>query len=177
MCGAVFYMKTDEGPKRFSRRVWCSNACANTSHGRSRSPEYRVWWSMLQRCNNPRSTQYHKYGGRGVSVCSRWHRFDAFFSDMGPRPSTTHSIDRIRGDGHYEPSNCRWATHTEQQHNLRNNRLLTFKGLSLPLRAWEMKLGYKRGVVDSRLRLGWTVEQALSTPPKRGNKPHHRVSL
>lgn len=97
------------------------------SHGMTKTPEYRAWASMRQRCANPKSARYDNYGGRGISVCDRWQSFEAFFADMGPRPTSEHSIDRIDNDGNYEPGNCHWATRSEQQQNKRaypaDNRL------------------------------------------------------
>lgn len=91
-------------------------------------PLYATWRSMLIRCrpysDSPKflsTTVYSwvNYGGRGVQVCERWHDFETFKRDMGPRPSKEYSIDRINNDGHYEPGNCRWATHAEQVANRR----------------------------------------------------------
>jgi hypothetical protein len=94
----------------------------NTSvHGKT--PEYRVWSGMRCRCTNPRSNRFASYGGRGIVVCERWQVFENFLEDMGPRPSPRHSIDRINNNGNYEPSNCRWATPSEQSRNQRSTRL------------------------------------------------------
>jgi hypothetical protein len=82
-------------------------------------PEYQCWWNMLDRCANPQNPTFKYYGGRGISVCMRWRDFRNFFADMGPKPSSGHSIDRVNNDGNYEPSNCRWADRSTQQKNKR----------------------------------------------------------
>lgn len=91
--------------------------------GDALSPEYKVWRGIKRRCFMPNDPAYPRYGGRGIRLCDRWMDFNAFLSDMGPRPSPDHSIDRIDNDGNYEPGNCRWATRAEQSQNRRNTRL------------------------------------------------------
>jgi hypothetical protein len=89
-------------------------------HGMSGTPEHAVWNAMIGRCTCPSATYFKHYGGRGITVCERWRNsFENFYVDMGPRPSSKHSIDRIDNDGNYEPNNCRWVTKSDQMKNRR----------------------------------------------------------
>lgn len=83
-------------------------------HGLSQTITYSSWSAMRGRCYDPSNASYASYGGRGITVCARWHDFLNFLADMGERPSKDHSIDRRDPDGNYEPGNCRWATRAEQ---------------------------------------------------------------
>lgn len=91
-------------------------------HGYAAGPKparvYHVWHSMLQRCSNPNGQQWERYGGRGITVCERWHDLLNFIADMGEPPERL-SIERINNDGNYEPGNCKWATKSEQRRNQR----------------------------------------------------------
>lgn len=105
----------------------------NTSHNMSKSAPYRTWRAMKNRCYNKKHPQYHDYGGRGVAVCDRWlNSFENFYSDMGDKPTSQHSIDKIDNNGNYEPKNCRWATATQQVRNQRISKRNTsgFTGVS-----------------------------------------------
>lgn len=136
------------------------------------TPEVKAWYEMKARCYFDGHKKYKHYGGRGITVCSRWlESFDAFLADVGPRPSPQHSIDRIRVDGNYEPSNVRWATQKEQQRNRRNNRRVTYSGRRMSLGAAAELAGLRYGLVKRRLQIGWPIEMALSTPalPKGHN--------
>jgi hypothetical protein len=88
------------------------------THGMFGTPEYNIWTGMKQRCLNPRCKDYPRYGGRGITVCERWQKFENFYEDMGPRPSPGHSIDRVDNDRGYEPGNCIWATVAEQHSHI-----------------------------------------------------------
>lgn len=92
---------------------------ANTTHGGSRLPEYKIWKGMRYRCSNADQPGWQWYGGKGVKVCKRWQNdFAAFYEDMGPRPTKKHSLDRYPDrDGDYKPGNVRWATTKEQAAN------------------------------------------------------------
>ena len=95
-----------------------SCGCIVTKHGHAKrghhSGEYRSWASMRLRCTTPSVRGWKYYGGRGIKVCKRWDDFGNFLADMGPKPTSKHSIDRIDSDGDYGPNNCRWATAIEQ---------------------------------------------------------------
>lgn len=121
---------------------------------------------MQTRCHNPNSEDYPNYGGRGIRVCERWRTdFAAFLADMGPRPSSRHSIDRFPNqDGNYEPGNCRWATAKEQQNNRRNNNFLTHAGLTLTITEWSLRTGLSRQTILHRLKRGQSVSRALTEP-------------
>lgn len=95
----------------------------NLTHGHTIgghfTPEYQSWKGMRERCTNPKSSGYPNYGGRGIKICKRWaHSFENFFKDMGPRPKGK-TLDRKNNDKGYKPSNCRWATRSEQNKNQR----------------------------------------------------------
>jgi hypothetical protein len=93
----------------------------HTTHGGTRTPEYRSWRHLVERCTNPNNRAWKDYGGRGITVCDAWrYDFEAFFSHVGKKPTPEHSIDRKNNDRGYEPGNVRWATPTEQANNKRH---------------------------------------------------------
>lgn len=136
-----------------------------TTHGMSSTQEHKIWEAMRERCFDKNNKRYRDYGGRGITVCARWRSsFEAFYADMGPRPSRQHSIERRDTHGNYEPGNCRWATAKEQQRNRRNNRLITIDGHTLPLAAWCETYGVSYDLVRGRLVDGWPPLTALTHP-------------
>ena len=134
------------------------------THGKTKSIEYRTWANIKARCYNKNNTCFKNYGGRGIAVCNRWkNSFEKFLSDMGQRPSPEHSIDRIDNDGNYEPSNCRWATRTEQANNCRSNTFYELDGESLTLAQWGKKLNINDGTLRNRVyKYGWSIKRALA---------------
>jgi hypothetical protein len=151
----------------------------NTRHGRSKTPEYRIWAGILQRCYNPRVKSYQRYGGIGVGVCDRWREhncgFENFLADVGMRPSPLHSIDRFPNHkGNYEPGNVRWATQTEQVRNTSVNVLLTYNEHTACLAEWAEITGLHYLTITKRIKRGWSVDRSLSTPVGRESKYRDR---
>lgn len=146
----------------------------NTPQGRSKLESrlsaaskhllYPTWVAMLRRCSDSAHFAYHRYGGRGISVCERWcSDFWAFAQDMGDRPEK-HTLDRVDNDGNYQPDNCRWANRATQAKNRILGRILTFDGLTLTVPRWADRMGLPDYVLRKRLRKGWSVERALTEP-------------
>lgn len=101
----------------------CQRRLNARTHGATRSPEHRAWESAKARCHNPNNRKYPLYGGRGLRMADVWRdSFEAFYAEVGPRPSALHSLDRKDNDRGYEPGNVRWATATEQNLNRRQHR-------------------------------------------------------
>jgi hypothetical protein len=141
------------------------------THGDTDTPEYRAWMSLIGRCCNPSHQQYPNYGGRGITVCTRWREsYGGFLADVGRRPSAQHSIERIDNDRGYEPGNVRWATAAEQQHNKRNNHHVTIDGERRTLAEWAIVSPVSRRGILLRLRNGWTPERAVFEPAHHARK-------
>jgi len=140
-------------------------------HGLSNTSIYRRWRAMLNRCYLKSTKAYKDYGGRGIRVCKRWHKFENFLKDFGLPPSAKHSIERINNDGNYTPANCRWATCEEQQSNTRRNRRITFMGKTKTLAQWTRDSGRSNSFLENRLRRGMSEHDALTVkarqPPKK----------
>ncbi|KKL97903.1 hypothetical protein LCGC14_1829790 [marine sediment metagenome] len=143
----------------------------HTTHGHYKTKTYKSWEQMIQRCTNPKVHNYHNYGGRGITICSRWMKFENFLEDMGERPGKNHSIDRINNNGNYCKSNCRWATIKQQNRNRRDNLYFTYKNKTQLLIEWSEETGILYTILYYRIfRSGWTIEKALTTPIKKRRK-------
>lgn len=136
-------------------------------HGKSATPEFRIWCGMRKRCNNKNAQNYQRYGAKGITICDSWHSFQNFLRDMGLRPSDKHTIERIDNTKGYSPDNCTWATIAEQNRNTSRNRYIEFAGRRQCLSDWATELGTRNRVIAYRIRR-WGVERALTTPVKTG---------
>lgn len=141
-----------------------------TKHGLKGSRAYQIWQGIKRRVNNSNDDHYHRYGGRGITMCDSWlESFECFLNDMGEPPEGM-SIDRIDNDGNYEPDNCRWATPSEQSRNNSRNVLLTANGTTKCLVDWANDLGCSSYAIQKRIKRGWSVEDAVTIPPHSGNR-------
>lgn len=161
-------------------------ATRNRKHGaiqkvngkRRPSPEYTSWQQIKDRCFNRNNIGYANYGGRGITMSERWVTdFTAFLADVGPKPSRSHSIERLDNDRGYEPGNCVWATRSEQSKNRRNVRYYTYQGATLCLADWARELGMRWHTLQARVtRSGWSIDRAVTTPVEAGGAAAKRGS-
>ena len=134
-------------------------------HGWYGTPEYQAWQDMKRRCYDLKRKSFIHYGGRGIKVCDRWlTSFVNFIADMGPRPSSKFSLDRIKNNGDYTPKNCRWSTGKDQQRNKRCNRIIRFDGVSRPQIYWLEIYKLPKTTFTNRLKRGWSLRRALTEP-------------
>jgi hypothetical protein len=131
-------------------------------HGETKTSEYHTWIGIKLRCYNKNNSQYKYWGGRGISVCDQWlDSFESFIADMGPKPSPKHSIDRIAVNGNYEPSNCRWATSSEQARNRRTRNISGHNGViwNKNRGKWQARIKLDK---DTHLGLFELLEEAIA---------------
>lgn len=141
-----------------------THACAVPSKtDSSKTRAYRSWVQMRTRCSNPKNRLYRFYGGRGISVCAEWDDFSVFLKDMGERPLGM-TLGRRDNDLGYSKGNCRWESKKSQERNKTTTRWLEYNGERKSMSEWCEIFGLAFNVVHYRLRAGWSVERALTTP-------------
>ncbi|XIW73885.1 hypothetical protein AB2F28_23195 (plasmid) [Escherichia coli] len=157
----VSYGKLNHGATISCGCVYNAHRRSVKPHGMSKTPIYRIWLGMRERCEKPTHHAYKWYGGRGIKVCERWQIFENFYADMGERPEGM-SLDRKDVNGDYEPENCRWATFEEQANNTRSNLILEHKGEKLTLSPWAKRAGIQTSTLHYRIKKGWPLDRALN---------------
>lgn len=128
---------------------------AGTTHGKTNTTEFSIWSGMKIRCYNPNVPEFVNYGGRGIVVCDRWlgkNGFINFLEDMGVRPSNYHTLEREDNNSNYSLENCKWATYKDQNRNRRNNKTITYNGISMCQSAWAESLGIADSTLKNRLK-------------------------
>jgi len=134
-----------------------------------KSRAYGVWQALRDRCSNPNRKDYHRYGGRGITVCERWaHSFENFYADMGD-PSVGLTLERIDNNKGYAPENCRWDTRLSQTRNSTQIKRIVLAGVERPLREWLEHFRLSKHTYYRRKRMGLSDEEALTREKRRGN--------
>jgi hypothetical protein len=169
-CGTIKIVNGESLKKGLSKSCGClaKNWCR--THGMNGTPIYNVWAHMKGRCSNPKNIGWKHYGGRGISVCERWMKFENFYADMGKIPDGK-TLDRMDNDGPYSPENCRWATEAEQKRNTRVTRFVEWEGVRMSVADFADKFGLTRKIVIARLDANWPAHQ-LNLPRRVRNRWH-----
>jgi len=153
----------------------------NRKDGRTRGNDeltatYHVWQSMKARIHNPNSKSYCRYGGAGLTLDPRWEDFDNFIADMGQRPSSEASIERLDNSVGYWPSNCIWADRWQQASNKSNNHYLTVNGKVQTLSEWARETGIDQPTIRRRVKKGWPHQEAVTTPLNATRRKHRYIT-
>lgn len=168
-CGTVKVISGKSLREKKSKSCGCRVAkiskYVNYKHGKSRTPEYFSWRMMHARCYSSTNNAYKYYGGKGITVCKRWHKFENFLEDMGKRPKGM-TLERRKNGVMYRPGNCYWANRQEQTLNRCTTIWITLHGITLCLKDWCKRAKLDYGTVRKRLRNGWTTAKALTTRPQ-----------
>lgn len=161
-CGTECIVWGTRVDKGWSRSCGCRFRKGMLKHGLSNLPEYAIWLAMRQRCLNPNHPNFHRYGGRGITICVEWEDFAIFLRDMGYRPADGLSLERRDNNGPYSPENCYWATKLDQANNTSTNAILVCQGLARTVSQWARELGIKANTIIYRKRRGLSDEEALT---------------
>lgn len=171
-CGGVCVKSAIQFYQGHIKSCGCSTARliseAQTTHGMSHHPAFAVWRSMIDRCKLPTHQAWRNYGGRGITVCTRWQEsFENFWEDMGPEYQRGLTLDRANNAEGYSKQNCRWVTHKEQARNTRANHLIPTPQGEMPVWQAEEVSGIGKTTLLYRVSAGWPAEQMFQPPDKR----------
>ncbi len=175
-CGTVKEVRRENLTRGLTKSCGCLQKDVmhdmKTTHGMTGTEAYRRWESMRRRCLNPNAEAYPRYGGKGVTICKRWDKFENFYEDMGEPEGLT--LDRIDSSKGYSPKNCRWATCTTQSRNRKSNHVMELNGETHILIEWCELYDMDYNTVERRINLlGWELEKALTTQKRKLPKRTH----
>lgn len=178
-CGTESEVRDAELRRYGSTSCGCFNREISTTHHETGTRLYEIWHGLRQRCNNPNSKDAHNYSDRGIMVCDSWNNSYEAFRDWALANGYTDdlSIDRIDVNGDYCPSNCRWATQSQQARNTRFNHLLEFNGKSQTIADWAEEIGIDYYTLAKRIGMNWSVERALTQPVKNRNNKYKQKEI
>lgn len=173
-CGAVFARKSTHlmtkpkvGPQSCGCDVARQVSKRFRSHGMKAHRLYSTWQSMMRRCYDPKDKFYYCYGARDIKVCQRWHDVKNFCEDMELILTKGLSLERIKNDGEYSPSNCTGATTKQQARNKRTNRRITHNGQTKCLADWASELNLPVVTLHHRLKSGWPIDRVMTSNDHR----------
>lgn len=185
-CGKQTVVRRCRLVSGYTTACGCMKGRCRNSHHLSKHPLFGLWSGIRQRVFCKTGRQYHRYGGRGITLCKGWQSFPNFLADMDNRPGPEYTVDRKNNDGNYScghceecleknwPANCRWATPFEQNCNTRATVNLTYQGKTQCLSHWAYELDVNCSTLQQRLKRGWTVDQTLSTPALKPTQRRQR---
>jgi hypothetical protein len=161
-CGKETYVASANLSSGNTTSCGCAALEARTTHGKSKDRVYVIWKAMRTRCQNPRAHEFRNYGGRGISVCERWQKFENFLEDMG-EPPDRYWLERLDNNGNYEPGNCKWDSPKNQLSNRRNNHVLSAFGRTQTITMWSEEFGIPVTTLRNRIvRMGLSLPDALT---------------
>lgn len=171
VCGKEINLPSGDITKNLQRKRQASCGCKrnetiarrNTKHAMSFHPAYRAWDAMRARCYRPSHAAWKNYGGRGIKVCERWRiSFASFWEDMGPTWQPGLTLERVDNSQGYSPSNCVWATYTQQLNNTRSNTVIETPAgpMTVANAARHYKINY--GTLLYRVKQQWPTLRALN---------------
>ncbi len=173
VCGTEKKKSTHELLRGGIRSCGCKKAQIiaekKTTHGHSigsssgsATSTYISWAAARRRCSNPNDKRWHRYGGRGITFCDRWQKFENFLLDMGERPGKDYQLDRSDNNKGYSPDNCRWVRPRDNQNNKEKCRYITAFGKAMTVSEWERETGINQETIRARVDRGWSPERAMT---------------
>lgn len=162
-CGNLKEVRKQDLKRGYVKSCGCSKKGIHTTHEKTNTRLYKIYYGMRRRCYNVNYPYYKDYGGRGITMCDEWFNnfmnFHNWAIDNGYDDNLT--IDRIDNNKGYSPNNCRWTTSKQQNRNRRTAKLITYKGETKPLAEWCEILNLNYWTIKSRLYRGWDIEKAI----------------